>query len=157
VGDFACWQNPGAIRGQPDKIGATCPIDRGKCREHRGDQYGPQGVGFARASLVFVIGTLGDGDLPFALFVPLPYGAPQGAMHTGRLPELHRELAKKTLLTHIAAGALDLLKQGFGYREVLEESDNICKPLVKCQNIRICRFLIARVKSVEQCETAQKI
>src|SRR5258707_9009020 len=71
-------------------------------------------------------------------------------MHAGRLPELHRELAKKTLLTHIAAGALDLLKQGFGYREVLEESDNICKPLVKCQNIGICRFLIARVKSVEQ-------
>src|ERR1700716_2890851 len=71
-------------------------------------------------------------------------------MHAGRLPELHRELAKETLLTHIAAGALDLPKQGFGNREMLEESDNICKPLVKCQNIGICRFLIARVKSVEQ-------
>ena len=35
----------------------------------------------------------------------------------GRLPELHRELAKETLLTHIAAGALDFESQwraGFG-------------------------------------------
>jgi hypothetical protein len=48
-------------------------------------------------------------------------------MHAGRLPELHRELAKETLLTHIAAGALDLLKQGYGYREMLEESETRVK------------------------------
>ena len=105
---------------------------------------------FARASFLFVVSALGNRNLPFALVVLLPYCTAQSAMHAGRLSELHRELAKETLLTHISACALDLLKERFGNREVLEESDNIRKSLMERQNVWVRRFLVARMKPVEQ-------
>src|SRR5262249_53541045 len=61
------------------------------------------------------------------------------------------ELGEQVLATKVAAGPGDLVAQGFGHGEMLEERDDVSESLVEGENVSVGRFAEAAVESIGQC------
>src|SRR5208337_4177175 len=112
-------ENTGAVRGDSQKIGGTLLIHRQECVKKRSDQDGPAVVRLGRQRIV-----VGRGRAGFPLligFVVGPDVISQGAVVPNGLSELVGQLAQYVPVPEVASRPSDLITEGFGLSEVLEQ------------------------------------
>jgi hypothetical protein len=104
-----------------------------------------------RLELALVGVRVGLERLPLLGFrVNKPDGVTQRAVVADRFAELLGQLSEHVLLRQIAASLFDLVSQGFGETEMLEQSHDVGKRFMEGENVGIGPLRETRVQAIEQ-------